>query len=293
MVLHRHHIEHHLSWMHRIRYFQNRTAVEKPKNPSKDWGDAPSFEEWKRLRPGLIRVEGLQKGHRGTQRSLAVPVHERTTSNVNASLCCQTNASARNDGEISLVPVAKGSDLMLWEADVLGMGLRHLPETPTEWKHDNVTGSPGWIALLPGVHPRKRMHSFWPGNMLTPKPSKPGTCDPKYIAQSAGWMASPEELMEFHEEFCPGSFLPPFVAPVFQQDGFWRNNVEFWSGGIQLWCRCDIQRIVSLESDQEFSKHLIYHSSNNKQKSIPTERLVRVSNFLGQLKTAQEFLNEN
>lgn len=35
------------------------------------------------------------------------------------------------------------------------------------------------------------------------------------------------------------------------------NNVEFYSGGLQLWLGCRIQRIVMLDNPKVFSQHLI------------------------------------
>ena len=58
---------------------------------------------------------------------------------------------------------------------------------------------------------------------------------------------------------------------------------------------CNLQRIVSLEPDG-FSRQLIYHSANNKQKQLTrqrkSDRFVKVDTLLGQLnavkKNAQE-----
>ena len=40
--------------------------------------------------------------------------------------------------------------------------------------------------------------------------------------------------------------------------------------------------------DETFGNHLLYHTSNNKQNSIPQERLVKVANYFGQLQTVIE-----
>ena len=65
--------------------------------------------------------------------------------------------------------------------------------------------------------------------------------------------------------------------------GVW-NNVEFWSGGFQLFGakHCGMQRIISLEAER-FKKSLIYHTSNNKQFTIGKERMVDVEGMYQQL----------
>lgn len=93
-------------------------------------------------------------------------------------------------------------------------------------------------------------------------------------------MASSREVLEYNE-YCDGGFLPPFDVDKFPQDGLFRNNVEFWSGGIQMWSgKCNIPRFVDL---RQFDRHLIYHTSNNKQMGKATSRLVSASVLLAQL----------
>lgn len=52
-----------------------------------------------------------------------------------------------------------------------------------------------------------------------------------------------------------------------------------------------MQRIVSLDPDG-FSRHLIYHSANNKQKQLKnqdkSDRFVKVDHLLGQLNTVKK-----
>lgn len=75
-------------------------------------------------------------------------------------------------------------------------------------------------------------------------------------------------------------------------------QVEFWSGGTSLFQSfraCNLQRIVSLDPDG-FSKHLIYHSANNKQRQLAqqkkSERFVKVDTLLGQLNTVKKNAQE-
>ena len=48
-----------------------------------------------------------------------------------------------------------------------------------------------------------------------------------------------------------------------------------------------MQRIISMKPDH-FSKHLIYHVANNKQKQLAQNRMVRADHLFGQLNTVQK-----
>jgi len=54
---------------------------------------------------------------------------------------------------------------------------------------------------------------------------------------------------------------------------------------------CNLQRIINLDPD-EFSRQLIFHSAQNKQKQLAArgkqERFVKVDNLLGQLNTVKK-----
>ena len=69
-------------------------------------------------------------------------------------------------------------------------------------------------------------------------------------------------------------------------------NVEFWSGSYQLFTGviggCNMQRVMSLEQD-DFSKHLIYHAANNKQRQLSSNRMVRADHIFGQLNTVKKW----
>ena len=62
------------------------------------------------------------------------------------------------------------------------------------------------------------------------------------------------------------------------------HNVEFWSGGFHLFgSKCKVQRVVFFEKPGDFSHHLLYHRSDNKQDTVAVERFVRAE-------AVQEFL---
>jgi hypothetical protein len=75
----------------------------------------------------------------------------------------------------------------------------------------------------------------------------------------------------------------------FTQDGLDPRNVEFWSGGLNLFTArhaCNMQRLVSLDPDK-FAKQLVYHSANNKQRQLHGNKkaFVKINDLFGQLLT--------
>ena len=97
----------------------------------------------------------------------------------------------------------------------------------------------------------------------------------------------------WHTEICPGGFLPPYDGPHYNHDGLDMRNVEWYSGGLQL-CTvqhsCNMQRILLLEPEN-FSKSLLYHTANNKQRqltNIREEAFTKANTLLGQLNTIKK-----
>lgn len=102
-------------------------------------------------------------------------------------------------------------------------------------------------------------------------------------------MATRRQIWEWHTKFCQGGFLPPYESPHFNLDGLDMRNVEYWSGGINIFTYehgCNLQRIISLDPDR-FARQLLYHTTNNKHHQLGKRRLrfVNVNDFLGQLNT--------
>mmetsp|Transcript_16817 Transcript_16817/g.21849 ORF Transcript_16817/g.21849 Transcript_16817/m.21849 type:complete len:480 (+) Transcript_16817:86-1525(+) len=221
-----------------------------------------SKDQLKNIIPGFIRVEVLKGNNMAQQDESLDPIPISEGLHVNGSYCC-------SDFETHLAP--SSDRIILWETGVAAMGVRKLSEDI------------GWVATLPGRKPlRGAIESYWSGmngaygDMKRPGPSG------NYFANAAGIMLSRKQIHHL-EEACKGGYLPPYT------DGFWHGhsglkpqNVEFWSGGYHVFSLCGLQRILSLEKDA-FSKHLIYHSANNKQEGIARSRLVKADNLLGQL----------
>ena len=87
-----------------------------------------------------------------------------------------------------------------------------------------------------------------------------------------------------------GGLLPPYNDPIYPADGM-NHVVEYWSGGANLFGRkaCHLQRIIPLDPEQ-FSKHLLYHTPNNKQKQLKFVRglFSQADVLLRQLHTVKE-----
>jgi hypothetical protein len=147
---------------------------------------------------------------------------------------------------------------------------------------------------------------FWAGGAATHSLKRPSRRDGKLMGQSAGWIASRQELLDLNR-MCHGGFLPPFQddkdddggddkqqphkqqqQPKFMPRDGLDHNVEFWSGGIQMSSEyCNIQRIAPLNDPEAFSRHLLYHTANVKQLKLQ-DRLVRIDDFMGQMNTVQK-----
>jgi hypothetical protein len=240
-------------------------------------------QQLKRFKPGFMRVEVLsdefkfptqhQRDFAPLQIDLNFTDMGTNMSSLDPTICCHTSLV----GLPGVPRTPNSSQIMLWETAIQGFTLREMPPS----------SHLGWVGLMAGpMYPKAEEISgkYWGDN--TPA----NQANPRLLAQSAGWMMTKRELLEFHAELCEGAFLPPFDLPTFGHDGLYQNNVEYWSGGIQMWCRkngCNIQRIVSLDP-ANFSKHLLYHSTNNKQQSVARSRLVKANHLLGQLNTLRK-----
>lgn len=257
-------------------------------------------DQLKRSYPGLMRVEVLLNEEvYGTQPELdPVPVFDDKP-DIDPGPCCHLEDYAASGSR----PKAPTSDqLFQWETNIVALGVRHIEKL-------------GWVTLLRG--PRGRadekgmtMSDFWSGsgpqhyfqqNGTRKKQNRPSPGSFNHINNEGGWMGTRQQIWEWHTEICPGGFLPPFDSPHYNYDGLDPRNVEFWSGGLNLFTArhaCNMQRLVSLDPDK-FSKQLIYHSANNKQRQLSgkKEAFVKINDLYGQLltvtKDAEEKMKEN
>lgn len=64
--------------------------------------------------------------------------------------------------------------------------------------------------------------------------------------------------------------------------------LRFTNRIIDLFSRqCFLNRILSLDP-RKFERQLIYHVSNNKQRTVPKKKVIRVRDFYGQILTVKE-----
>ncbi len=105
-------------------------------------------------------------------------------------------------------------------------------------------------------------------------------------------MATRRQIVEWHADRCVGGFLPPYPVRGQSADGLGSESVEFWSGGLQIagMMSCNLQRVITLEPGG-FSRQLLYHTSNNKQRQQNVRHRFSsrsINQFWGQLNTIRK-----
>lgn len=257
---------------------------------TKFFGDM-SKEQLSRVIPGFIRVEillneteyGAQTQVLPIERDFSFPEHPDQDTHIDPRICCHVNMPP-----IAGLPATpKSADAVIWETNVKAFTLRQLP--PGSSILD-------WVVVMTGpgkrMDPAELVGGYWSGREGAfgdiPRPSGG---DPKLIAQQGGWMLTRDQIFRMHTGLCFSEFLPPFDIPEYKLDGQASMNVEFWSGSYQIFTGikggCNMQRVMSIHPDH-FSKHLIYHVANNKQRQLNQERMLRADNLFGQLNTVKK-----
>lgn len=166
--------------------------------------DPISVEHIKRLFPGLLRVEVLDRQPDHPLRREGVLNYHQFVKEVEPSplaftsdgesllsplKCCDENDPPR--GKMTANP--KMNEVVLWETNIQATGVRKFP-------------SPiGWVAAMP-VENRADVGSYWSGY-----PDTYGKLDMKRprridatIGNQAGFMATRAQIEYFHEVACPG-----------------------------------------------------------------------------------------
>jgi len=264
------------------------------KNKALDSYSGPMTKgQLKRMIPGFIRVEALlDEENYGAQESTGpVPVNlmfQDQRKEVNPETCCHVAEQTAND-HIPVNPEA--SKLFLWEVNIFPLGVRKMPSN--SWLD--------WVVMQRGPSQKKlnateaigdywsnRKDDYWKGK------KRPAPQEFKYINNQGGWMATRQQIWEWHTEICPGGFLPPYEPPHYRFDGLDMRNVEWYSGGMQLSTirhACNMQRIIALDPEH-FSKSLLYHSANNKQRQLAAQgkrdSFTKANTLLGQLNTIKK-----
>jgi len=251
--------------------------------------DPINVKHIQRLFPGLLRVEVLDRKSDHPLRKKGVLDNHRFVkecppsseafrynnegggeSLLDPTICCDEHDPPR--GKMTAHPTME--EVVMWETNIHATGVRKYPDPI------------GWVAAMP-VEDRADVGSFWSGyKKEEPNLKRPRRVD-ETIGNQAGFMATRSQIEYFHNTACPGGFLPPFDSKHWKGDSLQRHSVEFWSGGFQLFGQCYLNRILPLEP-RRFEKHLIYHVSNNKQRTAPAKKMIRVGDFYGQIITVKE-----
>ncbi|CAJ1949452.1 unnamed protein product [Cylindrotheca closterium] len=244
--------------------------------------------------PGFIRVEVLLNDtvHSGQRKPLPIPPDFEFEDHagggggerhIEPEICCHVNmpTSPRTP------PSPPADDIIIWESNVKAFTLRELPPA---------SNYVNWTVVMLGPGKKEKeeekIGGYWSGRQgAFGDEKRPSGGPPDLIAQQGGWMATQTQIARMNDGLCMGSFLPPFDPPSYYGDGQESMNVEFWSGSYQFFTGvksgCNMQRLMSIHPDH-FSKHLIYHVANNKQRQLAQERMVRADNLFAQLNSVQK-----
>lgn len=263
--------------------------------PDQQYHGAMTQGQLRRMMPGFMRVEVLLDPEKyGAQQNTGpVPVDLDfgpllpKPHRVNAEPCCSVSNAIANDNR----PARPTDDaLMIWETNILPLGVRQMPKD--SWLD--------WVVLQRGPSQGELNHTQIIGDYWTNrkqdfygKSRRPSPQEFKYINNQGGWMATQKQMWNWHCDQCPGGFLPPYEGPHYRHDGLDMRNVEWYSGGMQLSTvrhACNLQRIILLDP-QHFSKSLLYHSANNKQRQLSDkkeEMFTKANTLMGQLNTIKK-----
>jgi len=263
-----------------------------------------------RMIPGFIRVEvnlgkgpdGKLRNHCGQERNRFPNIPQDyewnaslRTASIDPVPCCHL---LLNETLNELRPYARpaATDLYYWETGIEALGVRQLPNGD-------------WYVLQVGnrdefyTDPRFPIGDYWSGRdgyfMVEPPgggfagDKRPDRTKGRYANNQGGWMATRRQIIDWHRKWCRGGgFLPPYDPPGYPWDGLDLRSVEYWSGGLQISgpLGCNLQRIVTMDPTK-FGRHLLYHTSNNKQRSINVGHRysgLSIQEFWAQLNTVRK-----
>jgi hypothetical protein len=315
MMIHGAHVQNYVQMTNEL-YRLRRLAPEHATYPlaqaaNKFHGDMTRLQ-LSRLIPGFIRVEVTRpdwKPHKHARGFSQVPVSLQwnetlTTAIIDPSVCCHVAAeTAVHHPYISLAHPSVDR-LYFWETTLNALSVRKMPEHSSQLLN--------WVLLQAGnddqyfADAKFVIGEYWTGRdgyfnknntgtsqqqQQQQQQERPSRQNGDSLNNQGGWMATRRQIWEWHRQWCRGGFLPPYDHPVFAMDGLRSQTVEYWSGGIQLVGvkACNLQRIIALQPDV-FGKHLLYHTSNNKQKQKYVKHrfaATHIQDFWGQLNTVK------
>ena len=246
MVIKAEHVQNHLELTQKLYQLREDAPETVDRNQLKNYHGALTKDQLKRMFPGLIRVEVLLDEKKyGTQTELdPVPVTHHP--DIDPRPCCHMSNVSVSDSR----PKDPASEkLFLWETGIQALGVRKMPDDQ-------------WVVFQRGPTSGRHMsNDYWSGkDGYFGGEHRPHGGNFGFINNQGGWMATRQQIWEWHSEICPGGFLPSFEPPHFNYDGLDLRNVEYWSGGLSLVTSrhaCNLQRIVSLDPNR-FARHLMY-----------------------------------
>jgi hypothetical protein len=329
MLIHGTHVEHYYKLSLEIEKLRIHAPVtiETPMDDVDEYARTKFFgtmskPQLERVVPGFVRVEVIVNETDRTAQTNVIPKYpiDHTFDELNGeekhidpTICChfhnEYNIPSRNDNnssnnndsvvedESTVIDYPKSplpDDLIVWETNIKAFQIRQFPSLPSSSSEASMID---WAILMMG--PGKmlpvgdKIGGYWSGrNGAFGDDKKPSGGEPKLVAQQGGWMATKEQLIRMNNKLCLAKFLPPFDNVGKGNDGLDPHNVEFWSGSYQFFTgafnHCNMQRIIVAHPDH-FSKHLLYHTANNKQKQLASYRMVRANHLFGQV----NFLKKN
>lgn len=303
MLIKAEHVQHFVAVTEELKRLEELAPVDPPagittKTAPQHFHGVMTKGQLKRMMPGFMRVEVLldETKYGAQTKTGPVPVDlvfgdtQQQQQEVDSKTCCHVSDHLVNANR----PAEPSADkLMLWETNIFPLGVRQMPKG--SWLD--------WVVLQRGpsqinLEVREIIGDYWTNRNKVyytekRKSSRPSPQEFKYINNQGGWMATRDQLWRWHTEICPGGFLPPYEAPHYRFDGLDMRNVEWYSGGMQLSTvrhACNLQRIIMLDP-KHFSKSLLYHSANNKQRQLADKReemFSKANTLLGQLNTIKK-----
>ena len=316
MLIKEHHIQYYLQFNNEINKYKRGLLLAEQQQEDKTslssndidndefWGSL-TMKQLDHIKPGFIRVEVIKNHTEFDKDGVVDRGHSVAASTaIDPSLCCHSKYIGHQGRLVPQYPTS--NDIVIWETSIDGMHIKQMPKRLELKQSQSKSSLPllDWVVVLPIKGEPLSMSAYWSGNVpdLTPSSSSssssassatkikkkpPPSLLNEYISQSASWMATSNEILDYNYKLCKGtsSFIPPFDGYHVAEDGYTHvtDSVEFWSGSLQLYGQqCSIQRLVAIDTDN-FSKHLIYHTANNKQIELPNTRFTKVKTLYEQL----------
>ena len=206
------HVEHYVAMTEEIERLYELAPDELPEHRSNreavaHYHGVMTKSQLARMIPGWIRVEVLlDEDNYGAQSDTGpVPIDlefDGVQKQVDASSCCHVSADHTSQGRPG---EPESTKLMLWETNIMPLGVRRLPEE--SWLGWAVTQrGPNQAQLnatsIIGDYWTNRHNNYYKGT------SRPIGVEFRYINNQGGWMATRKQLWRWHTEICPGGFLP-------------------------------------------------------------------------------------